>query len=140
MKGKYYFLIWICLVSLVLSFTFCKRKENLRETFDPVWRDESTKIALSICEQILTCFQKKFIESQSLPVYKHVERNLQSSKCTEKHKKSNVYLLRGNEPETIKKNFLTCYQKLQNLNCEEIYKDEIAKISECRWISNLQKL
>lgn len=140
MKLKGYLLKWCCILIACTFLLTCKRQEKLKEVFDPEWRDESTKISLEICTQILTCFQKKFSHLKTENLHKYIEKNLQNSVCAEKHKKSNVYLLRGDEPEIIKKNFLTCYQKLQNLNCEEIYKDKISKISECNWISNLQKL
>lgn len=117
----------------------CKSKKKLPEFYDPIWRDESNKISIEICKQLSECFNKQKKNSNS-HIQTHVEKNLQSSKCTERHKKSNVYLLRGRDPEEIKKNFLTCYQNLKTLSCEQIYSGAVQNIPECKWISELQKL
>ncbi len=130
----------ILVLIIALFLVNCKHKNKFTEFYDPDWRDKSSKISIEICKQISKCFQKKTQNSKPNHIQTHIEKNLQTSKCTERHKKSNVYLLKGAHPEEIKKNFLTCYESFKTLTCDQIYSGGIQKISECNWINELQKL
>lgn len=137
--SKKYFYLFLFISCNILAIE-CKAKKKLPEFYDPIWRDESTKISTEICKRLSECFEKQSKNSKSSHIKTHVQKNLQTSKCTEKHKKSNVYFLRGANPEEIKKNFLTCYENFKTLSCEQIYSGAIQNFTECKWINELQKL
>jgi hypothetical protein len=108
------------------------------EVQDEVWRFESQKIASEICTKLFSC-SKKLIANLPSKYQSFTTMELSSLRCIEKNKKSNIYFLRGNDPERIKTAYRNCNKSLIELNCEEITSGAISKIDDCKYSEQIQK-
>ncbi|MBE7413126.1 MAG: hypothetical protein L6Q54_12155 [Leptospiraceae bacterium] len=121
----------------LLALVSCKTKKE-SEFKDDKWREESQKIASDICEKLKNCAGD--VLSRIKPsLQKYAESELRSDKCTEKNKKSRVYLLKGYDPKLIQENVRDCYMKIMKLSCDEIREDKISNIESCMIMEKIQK-
>ena len=124
---------------LVILFTilFCKPKVK-KGIDDPIWREESNKIASEICNYMEKCSATTI---EKLPDYmqKQVKEEISTPNCIEKNKKSNIYNLRVNDPESAKTAFRECFKYLKTLSCEEMVNAGISKNDFCNTTTLLQE-
>ncbi len=128
-----------CTITIVIIlFLFgCKGKKE-SEFKDDKWREESQKIASDLCEKLKSC-SSQVLDKIKPSLRKYAESELRSDKCTEKNKKSRVYLLKGYDPKFIQDNVRDCYSKSMGLTCEEIQGDKMMAIESCTIMRKIQK-
>lgn len=128
----------VSLLSIFLSSNVCSPKK--KSVNDPVWREESLKMASGICRKISECIQASPVWKQENEIHtKLIEDRFQEAKCQEYHRNSNVYQLIGRDVESIKSVTRSCYKEVLYLNCEAIMKNALAKVDSCNQMEAIQK-
>jgi hypothetical protein len=129
----------ISLLFIISLFVLSNCKKVKEPEFnDPDWRKESLEISYNICQKLESCIQDDFTKiKKSLQNYAKSE--VKPEKCSEKNKKSRVYLLKGNDPSLIKQVVRECYSQIQKFSCEEIKSGSIKSDSTCEKMRNFQQ-
>lgn len=128
----------ILLISIALFIlSSCKGKKE-SELKDDQWREESQKIASDLCEKFQSC-ANSIMEKVKPSLRKYAESEIRSDKCTEKNKRSRVYLLKGYDPKFIQEKVRDCYAKSMALSCEKIQQDAIMQIESCVIMKKIQQ-
>lgn len=126
----------LCL--LLVSFGNCKKKK-LAEFHDELWRRESLEMASNLCSKLLEC-ANPIIEKIEPKLQNFTKSQMSSNQCVEKFKKSNVFRLRGENPDLIKEAYRSCYFASLELNCSDLQNGKIQTIDTCNQIKAIQKL
>lgn len=124
-------------LGLVIFHLVCKPNSSPGYS-DPIWRDESLKIAIDICSKLDDC-SKNFIPQLPEQLQKGTKERLGSLNCIEKHKKSHIYLLKVPEIESAKSAFRECRDYLIHLSCDEVTSGKMNLNEKCLLVSKLQK-
>ena len=129
----------ISLLFIISLFVLSNCKKVKEPEFnDPDWRKESLEISYNICQKLESCIQDDFTKiKKSLQNYAKSE--VKPEKCSEKNKKSRVYLLKGNDPSLIKQVVRECYSQIQKFSCEEIKSGSIKSDSTCEKMRKFQQ-
>ena len=129
----------ISLLFIISLFVLSNCKKGKEPEFnDPDWRKESLEISYNICQKLESCIQDDFTKiKKSLQNYAKSE--VKPEKCSEKNKKSRVYLLKGNDPSLIKQVVRECYSQIQKFSCEEIKSGSIKSDSTCEKMRKFQQ-
>jgi len=115
-------------------------RESPSEIHDPVWKEESLKMAGEICAKIRECgFQTGSFQGLDTNESSLLEQRLTEASCKAYHKKTNAYLLRGEDPEWIKKNSRDCHRAMLSLSCDELVSKKFLEFSSCTELSRIQK-
>ena len=122
------------LVLLLFFISGCKKK--IKGINDPVWKMESVQIAGFFCDAMRRCSENIKLDEDK---QKLVKTRMYDASCLEIHKKSNVFELKGYDPELIKKTVRECFQQAKNLDCNQIRINGIAKIESCAVMRKIQK-
>ncbi|MCE9501762.1 MAG: hypothetical protein K8R21_14870 [Leptospira sp.] len=123
-------------IVIMLAISCSEKKE--KELKDDSWREESQKIASVICDKFQACSEDIFKKIKP-SLKKYAESEIRSDRCTEKNKKSRVFLLKGFDPEFIKKTVRSCFESFQKLSCSELKADALSKIESCQVMEKIQK-
>lgn len=127
----------ISLLILLIIFFYCKPPKE-KELNDPEWRKESAEIAYNICTKLESCVQDEVSKiKEKLRAYTSSE--IKAEKCSERNKKSRVYLLKGSDPLKIKQITRACYANIQKFSCEEIRSGSIKKDVSCEEMRRIQQ-
>lgn len=130
---KFFILIFIS----IFAFIGCKKvKES--EFNDPEWRKESLEISYNICLKLESCVQEDFTKIKK-GLQNYAKSEIKPEKCSEKNKRSRVYLLKGNDPALIKQAVKDCYSQIQNFSCEEIRSGSIKGSDACEKMRAIQQ-
>ena len=133
---KFFFTSFFVLSVMILSNSCSQKKE--KEVKDDAWRGESQKIAAEICSKFQGCSEEIF-KNIKPSLKKYAESELRSDRCTEKNKKSRVFLLKGYGPELIKRTVRSCFESFQKLSCAELQSNGLSKIETCQMMEKIQK-
>lgn len=129
-------IIYVLLPILILIH--CSKKEQ--GVKDYVWQEESLKMAGEICKKISECGKQTGtfdgLDSSKATL---AESRLQEANCQEYHRKTNVFLLIGSDPEYIKKSARECHQAMTNLSCDDLVNKKFKNISACEEMGRIQK-
>ncbi|MCB1143252.1 MAG: hypothetical protein H7A24_12240 [Leptospiraceae bacterium] len=129
----------LSIILTIAIFLLSCQKKKLKGLDDPAWKEKSLSMTLSVCEKILTCsegFEKKLSPTSE----KLFKEELSKEKCLDTFKKSNVYNLRGGDPNLIQEQYEKCSIKMQNSNCEEIQSKSFLNDDACKAIQSIQSL
>jgi biopolymer transport protein ExbB/TolQ len=129
---------WVILLFAIFSISNCKKKK-LPEFHDEIWRRESLEMASSFCAKYLEC-SAPVIEKLDKKLQNFAKNQMSTSECVERFKKSNVFRLRGEIPDTIKNSYRTCFVEFQKLNCDDLQNGKLDSLGECNQIRAIQKL
>lgn len=129
--------IFIILV-LILSAAFCKKNKET-ELNDPEWRKEALELSYHICEKLETCFQQEDLSKLKKDLLNYAKSEIKPEKCTEKTKKSRMYLLKGNDPLKIKEISRECSLQIQKFSCDEIRSGALRGSVPCEEMRKIQQ-
>ncbi len=127
---------FIIIVLFLFTNIFCKPKAK-KGIDDPIWKEESSKIASEICNYLEKCSKPTL---DKLPDYmkKQINEEISTANCIDKNKKSNIYNLKVTDPELAKNSYRECLIYIKTLSCEDITKDAISKNEFCNTVTLLQ--
>lgn len=127
--------ILILLFSMGMHCT--KKKAGIQ---DPIWQEESLKIASDICARISECMKSSHsTENLELSKSDLAKSKLQEAACQEKHRKTNVFLLIGTNPDTIKEAARNCHSNIMAFNCEDLRNKKFLTSPACQTMAKIQK-
>jgi hypothetical protein len=116
---------------------FCSKTDP--SVNDPNWREESLKLASGICNKMVECIQESKTWKNGNAIHrKFIESRLQEANCKEYHRKTNVYLLKGNSPEIIQKVTRDCHKEIISMTCNQIIQNELATNKSCMLMEQIQ--
>ncbi|NCN10067.1 MAG: hypothetical protein GW938_09515 [Leptospira sp.] len=128
----------VSLLFIFFGINLCSPKK--KSVNDPIWREESLKMASGICKKMTECIQESEAWKNENSIHaKLIKDRFQEAKCQDYHRKSNVYLLIGEEVETIKTTTISCYNKIMTMNCESIIKNALEQVEACILMEKIQK-
>jgi hypothetical protein len=106
---------------------------------DPAWKEESLRLAAGICEKIADCGKETGAFQGLDPNHQElVEKRLSEVSCQDHHRKTNVYLLAGSEPERIKKIVRSCHRNFLKLTCSDLVAKKYSEIESCVLMGKIQ--
>lgn len=126
----------IIFLSLLLLFSFCKKNKQ-KEIFDPEWREKYLEISFNTCKKLESCFKDS--ESKLNPKLKNlVKSEYKPENCSEKSKKSKIYLLKVKNPDEAKLAATECFVALEKMSCDDLKKNKLDEVSACKITRLLQ--
>lgn len=118
-------------------FSLVCKKSKQKEIFDPEWREKYLEISFNTCKKLETCFKDS--ETKINPKLKNfVKSEFKPENCSEKSKKSKLYLLKVKNPEEAKLAATECFLELEKMSCEDIRKNKLDEVSACKITRLLQ--
>jgi hypothetical protein len=130
------FIVSLLFFSFLVNFCSPKKKA----VNDPLWREESLKMASGICKKMTECILESQTWKEGNSIHsKLIEDRFQEAKCQDYHRQSNVYLLIGENPESIKMSTKSCYTEIISMSCKSIIQNALTKVEPCIQMEKIQK-
>lgn len=126
------------IIFCILLVYECSPKPKKKGIVDEGWRQESLKISASICKKFQEC-NSLLAEKINPSLKKLFSSEIREDKCSEKNKKSNIYELRGGDPEHIKSVTRKCAALIQSAPCQDIENKSFLQNPDCMEMRNLQR-
>jgi hypothetical protein len=129
---------FVTLILLLVPIVQCSEKISGIE--DPIWQEESLKIAAEICGKIAAC-GKETGAFQGLEVAQAnlTEKRLQEASCQEYHRKTNIFHLAGADPDLIKQSTRECHKQMLELSCDDLVNKKFLAFGACDRMGKIQK-
>lgn len=122
----------------ILILIACQKKK-LKGFDDPIWKEKSIGLTEIICNKIQNCsigFEDKLKKKTSEIFLEETKKE----KCIERFKSSNVYHLRGGEPNLIQSQYEKCSTIFESSSCSDIEKSIFLNDESCKSIQYIQTL
>lgn len=129
---------FVSLIVLLVPIIHCSDKISGIE--DPLWQEESLKIAAEICGKISACGKETgAFQGLDLAQANLTEKRLQEASCQEYHRKTNVFHLAGASPSIIKDSTRACHKQMLELSCDELVSKKFLSFKACDTMGRIQK-
>ncbi len=125
------------LIFLATTYFFVSCKPN-KGIDDPIWKEESQKMAISICQHLNSCLEEKDWEAIPEKWRGLAQNRMQEGNCQNEFRKSPIFFLKVPDVTIAKEAYTKCTQFTLALTCEQLKSKTTVESKDCLLVNSLQ--